>query len=124
MPMALLAVYRFDPLWDRLSIPLVPFIKFGLGYTLWWIEKGDGSLAEAGGDKARGGSLGLQFSAGAALLLDVFEPSAAKNLDSDLGINHTYAFFEFVHLQADGLGSSSALNVGDTTWQAGLAFEF
>ncbi|MCB9555509.1 MAG: hypothetical protein H6707_05345 [Deltaproteobacteria bacterium] len=123
-PLAVLAVYRFDWLARRFSVPLVPFVKFGINYTLWWIEKGDGSLAEVNDDKASGGSAGIQFNAGLALLLDVFEPSAAKNLDADTGVNHTYLFFEFVHQATDGFGSEKRLDVGDTTWQAGLAFEF
>jgi len=123
MPLSLLAVYRFDWPAIKYHIPLVPFVKFGLNYTLWWIDV-DGNTSSVGGDEAIGGSIGWQFNAGAALLLDILEPNAAKTLDVELGINHTYLFFEFVHVAADGFGSATSLSVGDTTWNAGIAFEF
>lgn len=124
VPLALLVVYRADFLWDRWSVPVIPYVKLGLNYTFWWITKGDGSTASYKGDSARGGTFGWQFNGGAALLLDVFEPKAAKTMDMETGINHAYIFFEFTHVGADGFGSDTALSVGDTTYQGGLAFEF
>jgi len=123
VPMALLAVYRFHVLATRWQVPIVPFAKLGINYTVWWVDSGDGTASYEGKD-ARGGTFGWQFNAGAALLLDVLEPNAAKTMDVELGINHTYLFFEFSHIAADGFGSSSALRVGDTTWNGGIAFEF
>jgi len=120
LPMSLLALYRFDWLMQRYSIPVVPFVKFGVNYTIWWINI-DGNTASVNGDDAKGGTFGWQFNGGAALLLDVLEPSAAKTLDVELGINHTYLFFEFVHVSSMG---DTKLNVGDTTWNGGIAFEF
>lgn len=124
VPLALLAVYRFDVLAQRYNIPLVPYVKIGLAYTLWFIYTGDGSIASYEGDDAEGGSLGWQLNVGLALLLDVFEPQSAKTLDSDLGINHTYVFFELYHLDAAAFSGSTALDVGDTSFLAGLAIEF
>jgi hypothetical protein len=123
IPLSLLAVYRFDWPAIKFNFPLVPFVKFGLNYTIWWIDV-DGKTASYNGDEAAGGSVGWQFNAGAALLLDVLEPKAAKTLDVELGINHTYLFFELAHVAADGFGSETSLNVGDTSWNAGIAFEF
>jgi len=120
LPMSLLAVYRFDWPAEKYRFPLVPFVKLGINYTVWWINIDD-DTATYDGDEASGGTFGLQFNAGAALLLDVLEPSAAKTLDVELGINHTYLFFEFVHVSSIG---ETRLNVGDTTWNAGIAFEF
>ncbi len=124
VPLAALLIYRADFFHQYWNVPIIPYAKFGINYTLWWISKGNGDTATYGGEDGAGGTFGWQINAGAALLLDVFEPSAAKTLDTDAGINHTYLFFEFVHVQADGFGSDSALHVGDTTWQGGLAFEF
>lgn len=128
VPVSLLAIYRFDWAANEHHVPLVPYVKFGLNYTFWWSEV-DGNTseytdAEGNTSKASGGTFGLQFNAGAAFRLDVLEPGAAKTLDVELGINHTYLFVEFVTIFASGFGKDTAFNVGDTTFQGGLAFEF
>jgi len=124
IPMALLLIYRADFLFYKYKVPVIPFVKLGVNYTVWWIDKGDGETARYKEFNASGGTFGWQFNGGIALALDAFEPKAAKTLDMETGINHTYLFFEFVYIQADGFGSDTALNVGETGWQAGLAFEF
>jgi hypothetical protein len=123
LPLGLLGVYRFDWPMIQWGVPLVPFVKFGVNYNLWWLEI-DGETSTWKGKEGKGGTWGWQFNAGAAFLLDVLDKTAAKTMDEEIGINHTYLFFEFAHVQADGFGSDKALNVGDTTWQAGIAFEF
>ena len=130
VPLALLMVYRADFLWERWSVPVIPYAKIGFNYTFWWVTKGDGSTASATdkttGDTedAKGGTFGWQVNAGLSILLDVFEPQAAKNMDVETGINHVYLFFEFTHIDANNFGSDTAFSVGDTTYQGGLAFEF
>ena len=124
VPLALLLIYRADFLYSEWRVPVIPYVKFGINYHLWWISKGNGDTATFGGEEASGGTFGWQVNAGVSLLLDVFQPSSAKTLDTDTGINHTYLFFEFVHVQADGFGSDNVLHVGDTAWQGGLAFAF
>jgi hypothetical protein len=115
-PISLLAVYRFDWLAKKFGIPIVPFGKIGLNYTIWWASGSSGD--------AVGGSWGWQANGGGAIMLDPLEPSAAKVLDNDLGINHSYIFFEVVYVRANSFGKANAMQVGDTSWQAGLAFEF
>lgn len=124
IPISVMAIYRFDLLAEKWNIPIVPFVKAGPNVTLWWITRGDGSVAKVGNDRAQGSTWGFQLNVGGALQLDFLEPRAAKSLDTDIGINHSYLFIELVYLLSDGFGSASALNVGDTTWMAGLAFEF
>ena len=133
IPLQVLAVYRFDVPALKFNIPLVPYGKFGLAYDLWWITNGAGDTATftspndpncTKGCTAHGGTVGYVAAGGLALMLDWLDPSSAVSLDSELGINHTYFFFELYSVVANGLGQSHALHLGDTTWTAGLAFEF
>ena len=66
----------------------------------------------------------ISAAVGLSLVLDIFDPGAAKQFDEEMGINHTNLFFELNHLDASGLGESHRLHVGDTTWSAGIMFEF
>jgi hypothetical protein len=55
----------------------------------------------------------------------VFDEYAAKNFDEAMGVNNTYLFGELMRSDLSGLGiQSSPLRVGESTWVAGLAFEF
>jgi hypothetical protein len=131
MPFELLAVYRFDVLAERWNVPLVPYAKLGIAYFLWWMQAGSGNLSTAlvpnpdgSQNKAIGGTFGLVALPGLALQLDILDRAAARELDSSLGINHTYVFFEMNYSWVTGFGSSSKLNLSDLGWNAGLAFEF
>jgi hypothetical protein len=128
LPVALLGVYRADQLWDRLGIPLVPYGKLGLNYTIWRILDGSEEVATAQPVKmsgtGKGGTWGWQAGVGLAFVLDVIDPGSARELDSETGVNHTYVFGEFTKYAVSGLGQSGKLNVGDNTWSLGLMFEF
>jgi len=128
LPFSLLASYSFDWAANHYRIPLVPYVKLGLTYTLWWIEKGNGTVADytASGttQHGRGGQFGLRATFGLAIQLDAIDPAAGRELDGTLGINHTYVFWEWNWWGADGLGGSNPLHTGDSNWLAGLGFEF
>ncbi len=126
LPVAVQLVYRMDVAAQRLKIPLVPYGKLGIGYTMWTITDGNGKVSRSGapGDRGRGGTPGWQAAAGVSFLLDVLDPGAARALDGEVGVNHTYLFVEGAHFATSGLGRKNALRVGDTTWMAGLMFEF
>lgn len=126
MPFILQAVYRWDYAFRRWSVPLIPYFKGGVVWDLWWIEKADRHLARFGqdGGKAWGGTFGYQINVGLSFALDILEPSAAKKMDMELGINHTYLFAEFVHSQvrwASGDRMRLGLPYG---FMVGLALEF
>jgi hypothetical protein len=40
------------------------------------------------------------------------------------GIQHAGFYAEYSYAQVDGFGSETKLSVGDTTWFAGVDFEF
>lgn len=132
VPLSMLAVYRFDYLARRWKIPFVPYFKIGIAYYIWWIENGGGFLSIAqytppGATQSQGGwggTFGWVMNPGGAFLLDILDPSAAKTIDAELGINHTYLFCEFHYADVTGLGAPNKMNLSDTTLNAGIAFEF
>jgi hypothetical protein len=125
IPLALLAVYRFDIPATFYKIPLVPYVKAGLNYTVWTIRNSTGDVAELdNGNRGQGGTAGWQVAAGLSLMLDFLDPGAARAFDGDIGVNHTYAFFEVAKINGRGLGAENVLRVGDTTWFGGIMFEF
>jgi hypothetical protein len=124
-PLAVVGVYRADQLWRLWRIPLVPYGKLGLNYTFWNIYDGNDLVAEnPGGGRGRGGTFGWQAAVGLSLVLDFIDAGAARELDADTGINHTHLFFELAKYEVSGLGQKDKLHVGDSTWLAGLLFEF
>jgi hypothetical protein len=132
VPLSIMAVYRFDYLARRWKIPFVPYVKIGLAYYIWWIENGGGFLSIAqftppGSSSSQGGwggTVGWTANPGGAFLLDVLDPAAARTIDAELGINHTYLFCEFNYADISGFGAANKLNLSDTTLNAGIAFEF
>jgi hypothetical protein len=125
IPFSLLAVYRMDVLAEQWSVPFVPYVKLGLNYTFWKITDGNGDAATlTQGGRGTGGTAGWQVTGGLALQLDILDPASMRELDSESGLNHMYAFFEYSHIDASGLGMSNRLHVGDDTWSAGLLLEF
>jgi hypothetical protein len=125
IPTSLQLVYRMDWAAKHLGIPLVPYGKVGFNYTFWRVTDANGDTARASdGSKGSGGTPGWQAAAGVAILLDWIDFGSARALDSETGVNHTYVFGEVARYAATGLGRKNALNVGDTTWIAGLMFEF
>lgn len=125
IPLALLVSYRLEILPDRLRVPLVPYAKAGLAYSLYWVKSGSGNIARnSRGEAGRGGVPGFQVNAGAMLRLDFIEPGTAKKLDNLTGINHTYLFGEYQLSRVDNFGVGQSISLGDSTWFAGLAVEF
>ena len=125
IPTALTAVYRFTDLADRTYVPLVPYVKLGLAYYIWWITKGDGDVTSTPmNGRARGGTLGWQGSLGVSVRADRIDPAAARNLETEFGVEHAGFFAELTWADVSGLGAGHKLHVGDLTWFAGINFEF
>lgn len=113
LPLSLMAIARIDALPRQLSIPLIFTGK--LGYT--WMHY---ATAKGGVDEDSGWSHGLRWGGQVALDLDTFEPRAARALDEEWGINHSFLFFEMWGFTSVG----KALALDDTNWSAGLGFVF
>ena len=127
VPLTLDAIYRFDVLAERYQFPLVPYAKLGYAYAIWWATNGLGNLARhtANGTTlvARGGTGGFDATIGLRLLLDVFEPGAARSFDIEMGVNHSYLFGEYRHLVLTDWGSAKSIDLSDGVWNFGLAFD-
>lgn len=137
LPGYAVAVVRIDVLSRRTIIPLVPYIKYGVGYAYWWITNGD-TLARRSltlspgasatdtdlGQAATGGTLGTHLALGLMLRLDVFEPAVQRAWDQQMGVNHSYVFAEYVRADLSGIGARPQLRLGTETWNVGLAMEF
>jgi len=119
------AVLRIDVISRELHIPVVPYIKGCLGMAIWRSYNDlDTSVSRKTGAPARGHTVGTHFAIGGALTLDAFDHAAARNLDNEIGINHTYLFLEYFMSDLNGLGQSNVLFVVTRNFAGGLAFEF
>lgn len=129
MPMVVQAVVRLDFAMREWQIPFVPYGKIGFATYLWFSEDGSGTARADGPDGApnavlgSGRTHGLELAGGLAFLLDFIEPQSARKLDADTGVNHSYLFAELLWANIDGFGASTALQLGDLTWNAGLLLE-
>ena len=122
VPFHLVGVLRLDAIADRTGIPLQPYAKLGLGYALWWSSIGE-RASRVDGEVARGASYGFVWALGLVVRLDPLDPSSAASADASLGINHSGLFIEWFNSNLDGFGSKSSMQVGTSTWVAGLALE-
>lgn len=128
MPLTLELVYRFDVLALKYRIPVVPYLKGGLAYYFWFVQRGDSGLAEAkipgGTTQGIGGTAGLVAHPGVSIMLDAIDKRAGEVLDSELGINHVHVFAELNYAWINGLGFKNKMVLSDMNWTVGMAFEF
>lgn len=130
LPLSLSLVYRWDMAARLWSVPLVPHVKAGFDYYLWWISNGVGSVPQwtdtATGKTARGmgGTFGGHVSFGLSFLMDWLEPDVAQTFDGDMGVNATYLYAEYVMSWIDDFNARDALNLSSNTFFFGIAFEF
>jgi hypothetical protein len=131
VPLAATVSYRLTYLDDRWGIPVIPYVKGGLAYYIWWMKGPSGTSSVCEGpsptmcteDKAYGGTAGVQVSAGIAIRAERIDADAARSMRNS-GIQHAGFYGEVFWGRVDGFGSETKLWVGDTTWFAGANFEF
>jgi hypothetical protein len=123
-PMHLSAVLRVDALHKHLRVPLVPYVKGGVGFGLWRNYGPTGTVKIGEGTSqvsASGTALGSHLALGMMLRLDFLDADSAREIDDAVGVNHTSLFAEYMMLN---LNQSGALRVGTRTAVFGLALEF
>lgn len=132
IPLALTATYRFTYLDGEFGVPLVPYVRGGLAYYMWWVRTNgktagacwDGTHTQGcDSDPGRGASVGLVGSIGLAIRAERIDANAASSMKQS-GILHAGFYGELSMAKVDGFGSDTKLSVGDTTWFAGVNFEF
>ena len=123
-PVLVGVAYRFDMLYRNIDIPLVPYVKGGGEYIIWWVTGGEGetSKSDASGD-GLGGKKGLFFRPGLQVALNWLDEDAGKHFDNSVGINESYFFGEYCVDMVNSF-SSEGLNLTYYTWLAGIMFEF
>ncbi|MGE0548898.1 MAG: MXAN_2562 family outer membrane beta-barrel protein [Kofleriaceae bacterium] len=132
LPLGLTAIYRFTWLDDRYGIPVVPYVRAGLGYYVWWVRT-NGKTASSCWDGTKnpdcdkdygyGASAGYQGAIGIAIRAERIDGDAASSMRQS-GIHHAGFYGELSMAKMDGFGKDTKLSVGDTTWFAGANFEF
>jgi hypothetical protein len=136
VPIEATATYRLTYFDDTYGVPLVPYIRGGLGYYVWWIgapsgntgiiydppgcdPRGDG----CDGNRARGASIGVTGAIGLAIRAERIDPSATRGMRQG-GVEHAGFYAELSLAKIDGFGNEKKLSVGDKTWFVGVDFEF
>jgi hypothetical protein len=113
VPIDLMAVLRVDALARKLSVPFIFTGKLGYQWTHWTTQ--DGKAASV-----TGWSVGPRWAAQLELDLDSFDEKAARRMDEEWGINHSFLFVELFGFSP----SPRSLPIGATAWTAGLGFVF
>lgn len=114
-PVEAFVSYRADFFHNQI---IVPYGRVGPSYT--FVKQGSRTGAEKSGFQ---NYMGLEFAVGGELLLDIFEPSAAKALEQSTGINHVFIAVEYLVSQALNSAGSQP-NLARNEFRAGLRFEF
>lgn len=123
VPLELTAIYRASIFDDEMGVPVVPYLRGGVGYDIWWSRAPSGDLSMAGSDRALGASIGLVAAAGIAVRAERIDGDAARSMQ-DSGLEHAGFFAEVEGSWIDGFGNDQRLSLGDVTWFGGINFEF
>ena len=128
IPTRVSLTYRFDVLALRYRwLPLAPYGRVSFDRYWWWVTNGSGDTAKSNSLKGSGATNGYSFSGGLALLLDSLDPTLARDMDRDTGINHTYIFVDFTKSYIKDFGSSKSWDLSNdkkVQISGGLMFQF
>ena len=124
IPLQVTAIYRLSVLDDDYGIPIVPYVRGGLGYYVWWSTV-DGHLSTDAmvSGSSIGASAGLVGTFGLSIRAERIDAAAARSM-RESGISHAGFYIEVNAGWVDGFGKSTKLDVGDTTYFGGAELEF
>lgn len=115
VPVPLMGVVRLDVLARELNIPFLVTGKLGMDFVFWSSSTGET-------DEGSGIAMGLRWGIQLALELDWFDRAAARALDEEWGINHSFVFGELFGSTASDQFTSGQVEFGDVSWAIGLGF--
>jgi hypothetical protein len=126
LPLSLSLTYRFDAFVDK--VPFAPYARVSLERWQWWVTNGSGGTAQVvGGPSGQGATNGWGAALGLCFLLDFLDPTLAREMDRDVGVNHTYLFLEATRTKVDDFGSKKSWDLSDEKtigWSGGILFAF
>jgi hypothetical protein len=127
IPLSVTGLARLTVLDDRWGIPVVPYVRGGGAYNVWWVRTATGDLAmtdcDTCDDKALGASAGLVGAVGISIRGERLDHDALASMRNG-GVEHAGFYAELETSWVDGFGNEARLSLGDTTWYAGIDFEF
>jgi hypothetical protein len=129
LPLTLSVGFRLDLFWRTWGVPLAPYVRAQFVDYIWWSSGQNGTSSYVSGGtiyRASGATFGYSGTLGLGLVLDFFDPSLARQMDYDIGINSTLLFFDFTKgsINDFGSGKSWQLATGYWQWSIGLLFVF
>jgi hypothetical protein len=119
VPTSLTLTYRADQIYEYWRVPLVPYASVALERYNWWVTK-ESKWAK------RGATNGWSATAGVALVLDWLDPGASRDLDNDVGVNHTALYFDVTKSRVNDFGSKKSWDLSEKKllWSGGLLLVF
>ncbi len=124
IPIRLDISYRLDYFALNYGVPLVPYIRGGINYSLFFVTNGDGDISSTtDGNYAFSGNIGFHFALGLQLQLDFIDPVAARTFDVEVGVNHTYLFVEWSFSWV-GQFTENAYDLSNSMVRGGLMVQF
>lgn len=112
VPILVSILYRFAFSQDQI---IVPFLGGGYTHVIY--------MEEINGNKISGDRMGYHVRGGLELLLDYFDPQAAREFSMDYKIFNTYLTFEAIYSKADDFGKE-VIDIGGLGYMMGLRFEY
>jgi len=125
LPVQVAVGYRFDVFFEQWGVPLAPYLRGAIIDDIWWTS-GQGSASSSWPANSSGGTFGWAATFGLAFVLDALDPSMARQMDYDTGINHTLLFFDFTKESVNNFGSKNSWQLAPSywMWSAGILFVF
>ncbi|MBF5044963.1 hypothetical protein FGE12_21355 [Aggregicoccus sp. 17bor-14] len=114
-PLSLGAFYKMDYAAERWGIPVVPYAEASFRYIPYRFLNTAQSI--------HGGKMGYGLTGGVEVYLDFIEPTLARNLDTDTGVNHTYLFAEYTRAEVNNFGKGG-LDLSSRGWMFGFGVDY